>query len=236
VLGSLDHILDAQDSDDQLLVGIACAHGHEASVPLWALYGRVPAKGDFGVVDRLALEAAHLAVTSTERPALVAGHGCTSGQIDQRSFEKLLSPSAMRLGATHGVGCYPEQVAQADQGQGLIPDQFRHEIATAFNLKGHGLIILTSCSHRGVVNAIRKAHAASGVEKVHAVIGGFHLAPYPPDYVRQTVAALKEIEPDYVVPLHCTGEPFYNMAKAEMPYKLVRAYTGMRLVFSSSGS
>jgi 7,8-dihydropterin-6-yl-methyl-4-(beta-D-ribofuranosyl)aminobenzene 5'-phosphate synthase len=69
---------------------------------------------------------------------------------------------------------------------------------------------------------------------VHAVIGGFHLAPYQPEYVRQTVAALKEIGPDYVVPLHCSGELFYEMAKAEMPDKLVRAYTGTQLAFSSS--
>jgi 7,8-dihydropterin-6-yl-methyl-4-(beta-D-ribofuranosyl)aminobenzene 5'-phosphate synthase len=195
-----------------------------------------PVKGDFGVIDRAALEAAKLVVTSTERPTLVAGHGCTSGQIDQRSFEKLLSPSAMRLGVTHGIGCYPDRVAQAGQGQGSIPDEFRHEIAAAFNLKGRGLIILTSCSHRGVVNAIRQAQATSGIEKVHAVIGGFHLAPYQPDYVHQTVAALKEIGPDYVVPLHCSGELFYEIAKAEMPEKLVRAYTGTRLVFSSSAS
>ncbi|WP_043752874.1 MBL fold metallo-hydrolase [Methylobacterium nodulans] len=195
-----------------------------------------PVKGDFGVIDRKALQDARLTVTATERPALVAGHGFTSGQIDQRSFEKLLSPSAMRLGVTGGSGCYPDRVAQADQGPGWIPDQFRHEIATAFNLKGRGLIVLTSCSHRGVVNAIRQAQAVSGVEKVHAVIGGFHLAPYPPDYLRQTVAALKEIGPDYIVPLHCTGEPFFEIAKAELPNKLVRAYTGTRLDFSRSAS
>ena len=111
-------------------------------------------------------------------------------------------------------------------------DQFRHEIATAFNLKGRGLIILTACSHRGVVNAIRQAQTASGVDKVHAVIGGFHLAPYQPDYLRETLVALKEIEPDYVIPLHCCGEAFYEMAKAEIPGKLVRAYTGTRLIFS----
>lgn len=195
-----------------------------------------PVKGDFGVIDRGALEAAKLTVTSTERPALVAGHGFTSGQIDQRSFEKLLSPSAMRLGVNHGSGCYPDRLSQADRGQGLIPDQFRHEIATAFNLKGHGLVILTSCSHRGIVNAIRQAQAVSGIEKVHAVIGGFHLAPYQPEYVRQTIAALKEIGPDFVVPLHCTGEAFYEIAKAEMPSKVVRAYTGTRLFFNGSAT
>ncbi|MGH1572581.1 MBL fold metallo-hydrolase [Methylobacterium sp. P31] len=193
-------------------------------------------KGDFGVIDRQALEAAHLTVTSTERPALVAGHGFTSGQIDQSSFEKLLSPSAMKLGIMHGSGCYPDRLSQADRGQGLIPDQFRHEIATAFNLSGRGLIVLTSCSHRGVVNAVRQAQTVSGVKKVHAVIGGFHLAPYQPDYIRQTVTALEEIGPDFVVPLHCTGEAFYEIAKAEMPNKLVRAYTGTRLVFSGSAT
>ena len=86
------------------------------------------------------------------------------------------------------------------------------------------------------MNAIRQAQAASGVSKIHAVIGGFHLAPYQPDYVRETLKALKEINPTYVVPLHCTGETFYELAKAEMPEKLVRAYTGTRLVFSSAAS
>ena len=126
----------------------------------------------------------------------------------------------MRVGVTHGVGCYPEGLTEAERTQGLIPDQFRHEIATAFNLKGRGLIILTSCSHRGVVNAIRQAQTVSGVDKVHAVIGGFHLAPYQPDYLRETLVALKEIEPDYVIPLHCSGEAFYEMAKVEIPGKV----------------
>jgi 7,8-dihydropterin-6-yl-methyl-4-(beta-D-ribofuranosyl)aminobenzene 5'-phosphate synthase len=63
------------------------------------------------------------------------------------------------------------------------------------------------------------------------VIGGFHLAPYQQDYLRQTIAALKEIGPEYVVPLHCSGEPFYEMTQAEMPTKLVRAFTGTRLNF-----
>jgi 7,8-dihydropterin-6-yl-methyl-4-(beta-D-ribofuranosyl)aminobenzene 5'-phosphate synthase len=68
--------------------------------------------------------------------------------------------------------------------------------------KGRGLIVLTSCSHRGVINAIKQAQAASGVNKDHAVIGGFHLAPYKEDYVRDTITALKSMDIDYVIPLH----------------------------------
>ena len=60
-----------------------------------------------------------------------------------------------------------------------FPDQFRHEIATVYNLKGRGLIVLTSCSHRGVVNIVKRAQEVSGVRKIDAVLGGFHLAPYP---------------------------------------------------------
>ena len=71
------------------------------------------------------------------------------------------------------------------------------------------------------------------VTRVHAVLGGFHLAPYKEDYVREVVAGLKEIDPDYVIPMHCTGEPFYEIAKAEMPGKLLRSFTGTRFVFSS---
>jgi 7,8-dihydropterin-6-yl-methyl-4-(beta-D-ribofuranosyl)aminobenzene 5'-phosphate synthase len=192
-----------------------------------------PVKGNFGALDRKALQDADLAVTYAEGPSLVADHGFTTGQIGLSSFEKLLSPSAMRIGVDHGVGCYADKLPEEERTKTVVPDQFRHEIATAFNLKGRGLVVLTSCSHRGVVNAIRQAQAASGVKRVHAVIGGFHLAPYKEDYVRETIAALKEIDLDYVVPLHCSGEPFYEMAKAEMPGKLLRSYTGTRFVFGA---
>jgi 7,8-dihydropterin-6-yl-methyl-4-(beta-D-ribofuranosyl)aminobenzene 5'-phosphate synthase len=192
-----------------------------------------PVPGNFGALDRQALEQASLTVTYAEGPSLVGDHGFTTGQIGLNSFEKLLSPSAMKIGVEHGVGCYAEKLPEEERTKAVVPDQFRHEIATAFNLKGRGLVVLTSCSHRGVVNAIKQAQAASGISKVHAVIGGVHLAPYKEDYVRATVAALKEIDPDYVVPLHCSGEPFFEIAKAQMPAKLLRSYTGTRLVFSA---
>ena len=192
-----------------------------------------PVRGDFGALDRKALEDADVAVTYAEGPALVADHGFTTGHIGQTSFEKLLSPSAMKIGLDHGIGCYADKLPEDERTKAVIPDQFRHEIAIAFNLRGRGLIVLTSCSHRGVINAIKQAQAASGVNKVHAVIGGFHLAPYKEDYVRDTITALKSIDIDYVIPLHCTGEPFYEVAKAEMPNKLLRSYTGTRIIFAA---
>jgi 7,8-dihydropterin-6-yl-methyl-4-(beta-D-ribofuranosyl)aminobenzene 5'-phosphate synthase len=190
-----------------------------------------PVSGNFGALDRQTLKEANLAVTYAEGPSLVADHAFTTGKIGLRSFETVLSPSMMKISIENGIGCYPDKLPQEEQIKSIIPDQFQHELATAYNVKGRGLVILTSCSHRGLVNTIKQAQAVSGVTKVHAIIGGFHLAPYKEVYVRQTIAALNEIDVDYVIPLHCSGEVFYELAKAEMPTKILRSYTGTRFVF-----
>lgn len=190
-----------------------------------------PTKGDFGALDREALKEADLAVMFSPGPALVAEHGFTTGQVSLSSFEKVLAPSSMRIGRVGNFGCYAAEFTEDERTKGVIPDQFRHEIATAYHLKGRGLVIFSSCSHRGIVNIAQQAKSVSGVDKVHAIIGGFHLAPYKEDYVREVVAALKQIAPDYVIPMHCSGEPFYEIMKAEMPEKLLRSYTGTQFTF-----
>ncbi len=192
-----------------------------------------PVQGDFGVLDRPAVERNAVKITIAQGPTLVAEHAFTTGQVPQITFEKLLSPSRMTIGMKQGLGCYPEVFPEDERKAGSIPDHFRHEIATVYNLRGRGLVVLTSCSHRGVVNTIKQAQAVSGVPKVHAVLGGFHLAPYKEDYLQTVIASLKEIDPDYVAPMPCTGEPFWEMAQREMPQKLLRAYTGTQFVFSA---
>jgi len=192
-----------------------------------------PLPGNFGAIDRSALQAAKLTVVSAEQPSLIADHAFITGQVPLTTFEKVLSPSKMTVGVDGGFGCYPDKLPADERQPGAIPDKFSHEIATVYNLKGRGLIVLNSCSHRGVVNIVQRARVVSGVSKVHAVMGGFHLAPFDENYVRRVIAGLKEINPDYVVPMHCTGEPFWDLARAEMPNKALRAYTGTRFVFSA---
>ena len=77
-----------------------------------------------------------------------------------------------------------------------IPDDFDHELATSYLIKDSGLVVLTSCSHRGVINTVRQAMAASGVDKVFAVLGGFHIVPpLDDDYIRGTIEEFKQIDP-----------------------------------------
>ena len=92
-------------------------------------------------------------------------------------------------------------------------------------------MVLACCGHRGVVNSVKRAMEISGIKKVYAVAGGFHLAPHKEDYMRATVAALKDIDPDRIIPMHCTGETFIDIAQKEMPDKFIRSYTGSRYIF-----
>src|SRR5262245_31601279 len=71
------------------------------------------------------------------------------------------------------------------------PDQHLHEHATCFNVKGRGLVVITSCGHGGIINTVRCAPEVSGVNKVYALVGGFHLAPAPADYLAKIMAELK---------------------------------------------
>jgi 7,8-dihydropterin-6-yl-methyl-4-(beta-D-ribofuranosyl)aminobenzene 5'-phosphate synthase len=196
--------------------------------------GPADAPSNFGALDRKAIAQAGLQVLFAERPSLLADHGFTTGYIPLASFEKPAQPSRMKVGLQpDGVGCAPEGLPAEKRGLTMVTDDFQHEHATCFNLKGKGLVIMTSCGHRGIVNSVRGAIKVSGINKVHAILGGFHLMPMPQEYVQSSVAALKEIEPDYLIPMHCTGTPFYELAKQEMPGRVLLSSTGTRYTFGS---
>jgi len=188
---------------------------------------------NFGSLDRKAIAEAGVKVQFAERPSLLADHGFTTGFIPLSSFEKPAQPSRMKIGQQSGVGCAPEGLAPEKRTLSIVPDDFQHEQATGYLVKGKGLVILTSCGHRGIVNSVKGAMKVSGVNKVHAILGGFHLMPMPLEYVKGTVAALKEINPDVLIPMHCSGSTFYEVAKQEMPGRVVLSSTGSRYTFGA---
>lgn len=187
----------------------------------------------FGALDRRLLADAGLRLLLADRPSLVAGHGFTSGPIAQTSFEKPLPTSRMRPGLVDGLGCDPARLDADQRTLTLVNDDFRHEQATCFHLKGRGLVVLTSCGHRGIVNSVRAAMQASGIDRVHAVVGGFHLMPMPADYVRQTVAELKALSPQVLVPMHCSGQAFFDLAREQLPGRVPLSSVGTAFVFEA---
>jgi 7,8-dihydropterin-6-yl-methyl-4-(beta-D-ribofuranosyl)aminobenzene 5'-phosphate synthase len=192
------------------------------------------ALGQFGALDRKAIMDADLALMMAEGPAIVADHAFTTGKIAQATWEKPLRPSKEKVGVVNGFGCSPDRMSRAKNTGAFIPDDFEHEIGTSFAVKDRGLVVLTSCSHRGVINTIKQAQAASGIEKVHAVIGGFHIVPpLGDDYSRQVIAALKEINPNFLIPGHCSGDRFFEIARSELGDKVIHTAVGTRFVFGA---
>ncbi|PYM54283.1 MAG: hypothetical protein DMD79_24840, partial [Candidatus Rokuibacteriota bacterium] len=109
----------------------------------------------------------------------------------------------------------------------IVPDAFIGEQTLVAHVRDRGLVVVTSCSHRGIVGICRHAVRLTGVPKVHAVIGGFHLSGLDDARIEQVGDALHALEVDHLVPQHCTG--------AEAMLLLGQRFRG-RLVYSSVGS
>jgi 7,8-dihydropterin-6-yl-methyl-4-(beta-D-ribofuranosyl)aminobenzene 5'-phosphate synthase len=121
---------------------------------------------------------------------LVGGLACVTGEVARTTeFER----------------GFPLHYAETD-GR-WEPDPLIHDDqAVVMHVRGKGLVVLSGCGHAGIVNTLRHAMAITGVGRVHAVLGGFHLTGrlFEPQ-IAPTVDALEAIGPALVVPSHCTG-------------------------------
>ena len=85
------------------------------------------------------------------------------------------------FGQKDGVGCDTIKYGDdhhftAEELAGTpVPDQHWHEHATCFQVGDRGLVVITSCGHGGIINTMRRAQEITGIEKIHALCGGFHL-------------------------------------------------------------
>jgi 7,8-dihydropterin-6-yl-methyl-4-(beta-D-ribofuranosyl)aminobenzene 5'-phosphate synthase len=160
-----------------------------------------------------------------ERVAMIASPPPVMGALDRAELAK----AGMRAGA----GCDAAKLSPGKR-EGQTPDDGEHELATCYLIKDLGLVVISCCSHRGVLNAVRQAQVLSGVDRVHAVVGGFHLVrPRTEDEARRTAAEFVKINPAYIIPMHCTGEVFIAEATRLMPAKVIRPYVGTQLVFDA---
>jgi 7,8-dihydropterin-6-yl-methyl-4-(beta-D-ribofuranosyl)aminobenzene 5'-phosphate synthase len=191
---------------------------------------------DFGYLDRRALTAKNVTIVLCESPTIIDGHAFTSGQVRRRTDEKILPNTFEEFGEKDGLGCdatrYMHFTTSELQGK-IVPDEHFHEHATCYNVKDRGLVVISSCSHRGIVNVVKQAQEVSGISKVHAIIGGFHLGPAPMDYTEHIASEMKELDPDVVVPMHCSGQNFIEAMQQLAPQKLLLGSTGATLTFGA---
>lgn len=198
-------------------------------------YVRMGAQGelsDFGILDRRDLSKQDVRVVLCEEPAVIGDVAFTTGKIKRNSIEKVLPNSLVEFKLKEGAGCNASHYLPAEMEGKIVPDEHIHEHATCFNLKDKGLIVISSCGHVGIVNSVRQAMEVSGIEKVHAIMGGFHLGPAPADYLKLVVGEIAKLDPDVVIPMHCSGLNFTEEARRQMPGKVLTTTTGSRITFA----
>lgn len=171
------------------------------------------------VPSEAALTAQGGRVISTRDAQAIAGDTVyLSGEIPRRSGFEVGLPGQHRR-TLDGKGWELDEL--------LVDERF-----IAFNVKGKGLVVLTACSHAGVVNVLTHARECFPDVRMHAVLGGLHLSGTNERIIPQTVAALDGFGLDVIAAGHCTGwRAMTALANAFGDGKLAPLAVGKRLRF-----
>ena len=94
-------------------------------------------------------------------------------------------------------------------------------------------MIITGCSHAGIINTILHAKKLTGIEKVYAVLGGFHLSgAFFEKILEKTIDELKALSPAVIVPMHCTGRTAMELLSREFPASFVLNSVGSKITLN----
>jgi 7,8-dihydropterin-6-yl-methyl-4-(beta-D-ribofuranosyl)aminobenzene 5'-phosphate synthase len=114
-------------------------------------------------------------------------------------------------------------------------DDFEHELILVIK-QSTGLVVLTGCSHHGILNMLDAVLEHFPGQKIKAVFGGFHLIDLPlinsmagsKDDVAELGNAILKYPVEKVYTAHCTGIKAYRILKKVMGEKLEYFATGCR--------
>ena len=169
---------------------------------------------NLGKLNKVAVESSGLRILEVKEPtAVMKGGYFTGGIVRVTDYEKVPTNLLVK------------------RGDKLVADQFQGEQALFFIVKGKGLVILVGCAHPGIINTVKHVQKITGVQKVHAVIGGFHLVGAKPEIIQKTVADFKADKLDYIVPTHCTGFEAIEAFQKEMPKQFILNTAGAKYTF-----
>lgn len=160
-------------------------------------------------------EAAGAKIVISDEPYQLADGCWTTGGVPRKTFEKAGTPK---------IFAYRD-------AEGFHRDFVDDDQAIIANVKGKGLVIVAGCAHAGIINTINHAKAISGVDKVYAIIGGFHLISSTPEEIQRTVDEVKALSPHIIVPTHCTGFPAIVQFATQMPDQFVLGVVGTTYLF-----
>lgn len=216
--GHYDHFTGAvnilKQNQSRIPAGTPFYVGEEAFSRRYSLRPGTTEAADLGQLQRSDLEALGLKVVEVKSTTQIIPGAFFTGNIQRTTTYEKVPPTFL-----------------IKRGEKPEPDDFRGEQALFFNVKGKGLVVLSGCAHAGMVNTVRQAQKVSGTEKVHAIMGGFHLINAKAERVQSTIADIKAMKPDHIVPAHCTGFEALVAFSKEMPDAFTLNTAGTKYTF-----
>lgn len=106
-------------------------------------------------------------------------------------------------------------------------DSFGDEIALGIGTPS-GLILISGCAHRGIVNMVSAAIAAVEMP-LRGIIGGTHLIHCSPDRLDATITALSALHPQFMAVSHCTGDDNLERLRTAFGESFIMNVTGNRM-------
>jgi 7,8-dihydropterin-6-yl-methyl-4-(beta-D-ribofuranosyl)aminobenzene 5'-phosphate synthase len=112
----------------------------------------------------------------------------------------------------------------------MAQDEMEEELSLIINLKGE-LIIISGCSHRGVVNTVKNAISVTKNSKIRAIVGGLHLMAVSEKRISRTVEELSKLGVKEFYIGHCTGDKALRLFKSNFGDAVYRTRSGMIFTF-----
>jgi len=202
--------------ENQIKSGIPLYVGEEAFIRRFSVRPSGYDLNDLGCLDRDAIESfGKIDIIDVREPVEIIPGAWLTGTIERMtSYEKV--PASLLV-------MREENIEQ---------DDFRGEQSVICSVRGKGLVVISGCAHAGIINTLRHARKITGIYKIHAVIGGFHLVNAETEVIRQTITDMQEMAPDYVIPMHCTGFEAMTAFRDAMPDQFILNTAGTRYSFS----
>jgi 7,8-dihydropterin-6-yl-methyl-4-(beta-D-ribofuranosyl)aminobenzene 5'-phosphate synthase len=107
--------------------------------------------------------------------------------------------------------------------KGLYKNDTMHDDSAIAIRTEKGVVVITGCSHSGIVNICEYAKKVTGL-KLHAVIGGFHLFSEDEKAVKGTLDYFKKEQADHLYPMHCVD--FEVLTRFKALFDITKAATG----------
>jgi len=169
-----------------------------------------------GRLDRAELERQDLDVRVIAKPTVLPEGVMLSGEMHETVPGETI-PASLRV----------------ERDGEVVQDTFIGEQTLIAHVRGRGLVVVTSCSHRGIVGICRHAARVSGVPRIHAVMGGFHLSGLGEERVSLVVDEFRRLGLQWLVPQHCTGMEACIAIGRQLPSEMVVPSVGSTFTFEA---